>query len=407
MAHHTDPARPGRDIEPTIGERIRHLRGDMTQAALAASSGVSVDFIRKLEQGRRHTVSITTLHKIARALDLDTGALLTKPRRLDNATETSGAVAIRRTLTSVGDLTGEDPDVEQLSVDDCRRALTLGWGAYWGGRYDQLGQILPTAIERARATLRAVPAGEQAAAREVAAQTLGLSAATLVHLGYTDIAHLAVREALDHAAAGADPLRMDALRCILAWLLLVEGRFPESARLATVTAEALSPSGDTPIPAWAMYGSLLITAATSTGRAGNRSGAVDLVDEAWKAAEVTGNRSVYEMAFGPDQVHMQRVDVETVTEHYAAALAAAKQFPAASQLPLVARARHLSDVALAHTRLGNDGAALDVLETMVRMAPVWARWQEQPKMIVRELQARARKPRRLSELARKIGVTDG
>jgi transcriptional regulator with XRE-family HTH domain len=406
VVNRTDPARPGRDVEPTIGERIRHLRGDMTQAALAAASGVSVDYIRKLEQGRRHTVSITTLHKIARALDLDTGALMTKPRRLDNATETSGAVAIRRTLTSVGDLTGEDHDVEQLSVADGRRAITLGWGAYWGGRYDQLGQILPTAIERARAALRAVPAAEQPAARDVAAQTLGLSAATLVHLGYTDIAHLALREALDHAASGVDPLRVDALRCTLSWLLLVEGRFPESARLATVTAEALAPTGDTRVPAWAMYGSLLVTAATSTGRAGNRAGALDLLDEAGKAADVTGNRSVYEMAFGPDQVAMQRVDVETVTENYGGALAAAKLFPQDSQLPLVARARHLSDVALAHTRLGNDGAALDVLETMVRMAPVWARWQEQPKMIVRELQARARTPRRLTELARTIGVTE-
>jgi transcriptional regulator with XRE-family HTH domain len=404
VAHRTDPTR-SQHAEETVGQRIRRRRGDMTQAALAAAVGVSPDFISKLERGTKNP-SITTLHEIARALDLPTGVLLDRPHQLIGATETSGAVAIRRTITSIGDLTGDaDLEGEPLSVADGRRALTLGWGAYWSGQYGQLGQILPTAIARARATLRAVPTAEAAQARDVAAQTLGLSAATLVHLGYTDIAHLAIREALDHAAAGADPLRVDALRCTLSWLLLVEGRFPESARLATVTAEAMSPSGGTPIPSWAMYGSLLITAATSTGRAGNRAGALDLVDEASKAAEVTGNRSVYEMAFGPDQVAMQRVDVETVTEHYAAALTAAKLFPQDSSLPLVARARHLSDVALAYTRLGNDGAALDVLETMVRMAPVWARWQEQPKMIVRELQARARTPRRLTELARKIGVT--
>jgi DNA-binding XRE family transcriptional regulator len=52
--------------EPTIGERIRELRrGIYTQTDLAAAAGVSVDVIRKLEQGRRHTVSIGTLQHIA------------------------------------------------------------------------------------------------------------------------------------------------------------------------------------------------------------------------------------------------------------------------------------------------------------------------------------------------------
>ncbi len=113
-----------------------------------------MDLIRKLEQGRRHTVSIGNLHRIARALDVDAGDLLGKTQPLPDPGEHFGAVAIRRALTQVDDLIGDEPDVEPLTLDDARRALTYGWGAYWAGRYDRLGHLLPGAIGRLRATVR-------------------------------------------------------------------------------------------------------------------------------------------------------------------------------------------------------------------------------------------------------------
>ncbi len=76
-----------------------------------------------------------------------------------------------------------------------------------------------------------------------------------------------------------------------------------------------------------------------------------------------GHRNDYESASGPDQVLKQSVDVEVVTENYGAALTAGRRMPPDAALPVAARARHLSDLALAHTRLGRDGAALDVLLT--------------------------------------------
>ncbi|MGH3821720.1 MAG: helix-turn-helix domain-containing protein [Pseudonocardiaceae bacterium] len=63
--------------ELTIRDRIRELRrGIFTQNDLAAAADVSVDVIRKLEQGRRHTASIATLAGIARALGGDLAKLL-------------------------------------------------------------------------------------------------------------------------------------------------------------------------------------------------------------------------------------------------------------------------------------------------------------------------------------------
>jgi transcriptional regulator with XRE-family HTH domain len=392
-------------IGPTIGQRIAQLRnGWMTQQELATAAGVSVDLIRKLEQGNRHTLSIPSLQRIARALDVDAGELLSKTTPLPDAGEHSGAVAIRRALTYVGDLIGHDPDVEPLTLDEGRRAISYGWGSYWAGRYDQLGQLLPGAIAQSRATLREAREAERGEAHDLAAQLHQLAACTLVHLGYPDVAHLALREALTLAAAGTDPHRTEALRCSLSWLLLTQGRFVESHRLATATAAGIGPKGDSPLPAWTLYGSLLLTGATAAGRAQDRPTAGVLLDEAREAAGRTGNRNDYESAFGPDQVLMQTVDVDIVTENYESALTIGQRMPRDAALPVAARARHLSDIALAHTRLGHDGAALDTLDAMVGLAPSWSRFQAQPKQIYRELRERAANTPRLVTLAARLGV---
>ncbi|MHA6629844.1 helix-turn-helix domain-containing protein [Pseudonocardia sichuanensis] len=389
---------------PTIGQRIAQLRGDRTQQELATAAGVSVDLIRKLEQGSRHTLSIASLHSIARALDVDAGHLLSRTTPLPDPSEHSGAVAIREALTYVDDLIGDDPDVEPLTVVAGRRAVRAGWGSYWAGRYDQLGQLLPGAITQSRAMVREARADERSGAHDVAAQLHQLAACTLVHLGYPDVAHMALREALSLAAAGTDPLRVEALRCSLSWLLLTQGRFVESYRLATATAARVAPSGDSALPAWALYGSLLVTGATAAARAQDRPTAGVLLGEAAEAAGRTGNRSDYETAFGPDQVLMQIVDVDIVTEHYENALTAGARMPRDPALPVASRARHLSDLALAHTRLGHDGAALDTLDAMVRAAPSWARFQTQPQQIYRELRDRAANTDRLVTLAARLGL---
>ena len=308
-------------IGPTIGQRLVPLRGKrMTQGALATAAGVSVDLVRKLEQGRRHTVSISSLHRLARALDVDVTELLAKPSGLPAAGPDAGAVAIRRALTTVDDLIGSETDGVPTDLADVRRAVDYGWGSYWAGRYDLLGKLLPGLIKQGRAAMHAATHSDRADTAQLAAQIHEIAASTLVHLGYGDIAHLALREALRLAEDGNDELLPAALRCSLAWVLLTQGRFTESHELATATAARVAPRDGSPLPAWALYGSLLLTGATSAGRAGNRPVAGVLLDEARGAAQRTGNRFDYERAFGPDQVVMQTVDVEIVTERYDAAL---------------------------------------------------------------------------------------
>src|SRR3954454_14065489 len=72
----------------TLGERVRRLRAErgMTQEQLAERAGVSVDLVKKLEQGRRESARLTTLTKLAQALDVSRSELLDRRSRLDGGT---------------------------------------------------------------------------------------------------------------------------------------------------------------------------------------------------------------------------------------------------------------------------------------------------------------------------------
>jgi transcriptional regulator with XRE-family HTH domain len=397
-----DPARfDGREDEP-VGRTIKRLRGKtMTQAELAAAAGVSLDLVRKLEQEVRYTASIASLHMIARALEVETSELLANTSTLPKPSGHSGVVAIRRVLTGVDDFLDEQAEyLDPATVDEARRTVTYAWGAYWAGRYEQLGEVLPNALLRVRAA-HATPE-----VADLAAQLYQVTACTLVHLGHPDAAHLALREGLRFAVSGTDPLRPAALRSSGAWLLLTQGRFAESERLAESTAVTVSPGTRAELPRMVLHGSLLLSCATAAGRDGRADTANDLLTEAQQVAQHTGHRNDYELAFGPDQVIMQTVDVQVVTGHYGGALKTARSMPRSTLLPLAAQARHHSDRALALTRLGHDEQAIDTLYAMRQYAPAWWQYQNQPRMVIQELRARERRGRspRLRELARSLGV---
>lgn len=86
----------------------------------------------KLEQGRRHTCSRRSLHRLARALDVDITELLGPARPASAAGPDQGRIlAIRDTLTSVDDLLGELDDADAPNPAELTRAVVYSWGLYW------------------------------------------------------------------------------------------------------------------------------------------------------------------------------------------------------------------------------------------------------------------------------------
>ena len=395
----------------TIGERVKQLRLErdprMTQRELAERAGVSTDLIGKLEQGQKQTPRITTLHKIAAALDVDVTALLARPSRIDVAEEDQdqgGVLAIRRAITAVWD------DADTTSLDHLKQSARYAWASYWTNRFDVLGGLLPGFISTARASARETDSPEVFAALSDA---YGVSASMLVHLGLIDLAYLAMERAIGAADRSGDELRRAALSGWMSWLLLHQtGSFDQAHRLAVDEADHMEPRLAKAKPEQiSVWGGLLVSGAVAAARDDQPDTADDMLNLAEAAAtrlygagyEV---RTDYERPFGLPLVVMQSVDVSVVTDRPARALEVAKKMPPDARLPLAAKARHLGDVAYAQTSLGRDREATDTLLTIERTAPDWMRYQPYPRTIVRELLERERRSRtpRLRGLAHRLGV---
>ncbi|MET8773966.1 helix-turn-helix transcriptional regulator [Nocardia sp. NPDC004654] len=392
--------------DSSIGVRIRRFRGKaLTQRQLADQAGVSVDLVRKLEQGGRQTASIASLQKLARALDVDISDLIGKRHGIPSGNPDAGIVAIRRALTPVDDLLGEVPEEEAVSLDDGRRAVDYAWGAYWAGRYELLTAILPANLTQLRATVHAARNGAVAPANELLARMCWVTGCTLVHLGQTDPAFLAIRQALTAAERGDDPLLLATIRGSVAWQLLVQGRYDESRGVALRAATELEPAGEVPPAHLSAYGSLVLQGATASGRAQDVPEALSLIEAAGEVAlRIGADRQDYETYFGPSQVVMQTVDVNVSSERYSEALAAAKEMPPNSGLPQASRARHLADTAVALTRTGQHQRALDALLNAERVGGGdWIKYQSLPRHIVSELLDHDRRVP-LRAFARRIGV---
>ncbi|WP_019814199.1 helix-turn-helix domain-containing protein [Saccharomonospora saliphila] len=392
----------------TIGERVRELRGRLyTQRQLAERAGVSVDLVRKLEQGIRNTASVASLHRLARALDVTLADLIGRAS-LPEQDQAEGVTALRFAVSGVDDLIGSSAVmVDPLPRHEAERTLTYLWGTYWAGRYDDLTALLPSALHSLRATVDAGDDIQRPPAAELLARGYWVAGCTLVHLKQSDAALLAVRQAVEVAGEGTDPLLAATLRGSVAWQLLVSGRYAEAEALATRTAETAEPRGEVSLPELSVYGSLVLTAATAAARGQKGSRARDLLSASAQVADrMGGDRDDYQTAFGPSQVAMQSVDVGVQTGEYGSALKAAHMMPnEAAALPLASRARHLTDRALAHTRLGQHEQAGNLVTAAERMAPDWAKHQTLIKFVTRDLlRTPASRASRLRDLADRLGV---
>ncbi len=392
-----------------LAATIKKKRGNvrMNQRDLALRAGLSISTIRALEQGRRPG-SVGTLQAVAHALDITIADLLGKAKALPGDGPDAGIVAIRRVLTSVDDLLDDVVETDEpVSLRATSRDSTYAWGAYWGGRYEELSALLAQAMIRARAAEHASSPKEREAVADKLAQLYQVASCTLVHLGHPVTAWLAWDRARQAAKRGSDPLRVSALQGSASWLLLTEGRYEDSVEVATKTAEKIEIDGKSSLPQLSVYGNLMLSAATATGRniklRTRAAKADDFLTEARAIAERTGERNDYESAFGRNQVIMQTADVQVVTEQFSKVLRTARTMPRDAGLPLAARSRHLTDVALAQTRLGMDDHAANTVLSISTAAPDWINHQTLYKAVVGELDDRLVKTP-LHELAQKIGA---
>jgi transcriptional regulator with XRE-family HTH domain len=400
------------DLRPemSIGERIKVARrfADLTQEQLAERAGVNVDTIRKLEQGTRQSARISTINALAHALGVETTALLLGVAS-EEERDNPQMLALRRALIPVDDFLPSVDDTEEDSPPDVaqlRESVSDAWGSYHGGDFATLGQTVPRLLVEARVAVREHTGGAAAEANAVLVKAAQLGAHVLARGRMEDLALHGLDRARTAAGHAGDPLLGAMLSNSVSWIMMRTGRLDDSEQVATRTADGIEPrfrsstSGHV-----AVYGGLLLSAATAAGRHRRYDTARELLRVAQAAAQMVGDSTDrWTSVFGPTSVAMQAVQLETAAGEWGRALELAARVPLTGKTPDSWKAWFLSDVAYAQAQTYRDGEAVETLRTVRRIAPTWLRRSGLAKVVVKELLGRPRPPRGVTALASFVGV---
>ncbi|WP_225825563.1 helix-turn-helix domain-containing protein [Streptomyces naphthomycinicus] len=395
----------------SIGDRIRSLREfrDLTQEQLADRAGVHVDTIRKLEQGQRQSARINTLRALARALDVQLERLVGQPTVTQQLTDDGGGlIALRDAIQDIAAIPGvptnddlEDPPTEQTWVDSVKSATSR----YWRGEYSELSSTLPLLLRDGRAVARETPTERVWQQLALAYQ---LAACLATQAGHADWAYTAVEKQLAAAARASDPLMEGMGVSTLSWVLLRQGRWEQAQDIAVRKAEALEPSFLRGTPSqFAVYGNLLVAAATPAARRDDHERAIDLLSSAEAAAVRSGPVRAYGTAFSVVDVRTQKVNISLAGED--SRPEKALEFAGEVDVERISRPVHSAayrvDVAQAQYQTGDSEAALTTLLEVEEEQPEWIKLQALATATVREmLEAERRRNTPLRSLAARLGV---
>ncbi|MGI5531436.1 helix-turn-helix domain-containing protein [Streptomyces syringium] len=393
----------------TTGERIKILRGkDTSQADLAEMTGLSVATIQKFEQGKQ--MSLNTLLRVADALGVDTSVILGQqaPRRAMLQADRTMMRSLSQTIhdTAAGVL----PDAIVSGEEDAlREAIDRCWDSYWKGEYTAAGALAIPILPQAAAYLRDQPVGEQGAAWGLLADGYRLAAYVANLMGARDLAYSAIGHAQVAAQHSDDELQPALVASGRAWVYLRDARLEDALKLAERAAVDIEPRFSKATPEQlTVYGSHINFAAVVASRMKNK----ELVKDYLSQSNATGARMGNEhrargTLFGPVTADTQAVGIAVALGQTGKALDLISDIADDSldELTDAARNRFAMDKAMAQADAKLWDASLDTLEKALVEAPVWARHQALPSVIVQKVgRASTTRVRRVSAL---IGVRPG
>ncbi|WP_406313336.1 helix-turn-helix domain-containing protein [Streptosporangium sp. NBC_01639] len=367
----------------SIGNQLKRIREDqdLTQEELAERAGLSRDIIAKLEQGRRKSARLTTLIKLANALDVDLSKLTDKRDRMGADRDGGSVLALRDALLSPSFLPNLDDghDGEPTPLGDIKAAVDDACRRYWAGEFPALVAQLPGLIAEARLAHSALGP----AAVYPLAMAYDLAASIMVHLGRDDLAAIGAERAITTAHGGGDELLWATLHGTYAWVMLHQARLQDAERLAATMAQRIEPSFSAPATHVAVWGNLLMTALAPAAAAGRD--VAEYISLATAGAERLGERvPFYNSSFGPATVAMQATHAYTVRREPDKALKASQRIHP-GEVTGISYGRHLLDVAQAHFDARRHATAVQRLQEAQALSPVWFRHQGVARSLVREI----------------------
>jgi transcriptional regulator with XRE-family HTH domain len=398
-----------------LGDRLAKLRrlAGLTQEQVAERSGVSVDVIRKLEQHRKHSARLPTLHALAKGLGVEVTTMLGDPPAIaaNGVSDPPALVELRRAI--MPSLVPKFPDMSDLgslSTDVLRQEIADGWSLYHAADFANLMTVLPRIIADAR-LLASVGNPEQKAAGAAAlGKALQLAGHLSIRLGKTDLALSALERAADAADDSADPLLAPMIYGSVAWAYQRQNRLDDAEELAVTAADTLETGKLDTAARVRVWGGLLMSAATSAARMGNYDQARDVMTAAEEGAGRLATLPPPEddgrllSVFSRSSVRIERIRMAVQHARPDEALQLAKGIRLSSDIPSSWRTWLLLDVARAYTDIGDAANAVRTLETLRRTAPQWMRQHTLAVAIVTDLWAGPSHPPGLRKLAEYLGV---
>lgn len=390
----------------TLGERIANARNRrrMTQGELAQAANIALGTLRKFEQNQRLQARADTIMALANALDVPVNELMgVHPGLTDHA---SSVATLRAAIYDRTD-DHEPPGLELLH----RQVLDLR-GLYWHARYGQLSEEVPRHLALARSAVRAAVGDDQRrTANAVLSESLQIAASLVTQLAYEDLAHVALRDAVDAADAAEDPLLVAAQHSATAWVLSRQGLWQQAQHLATEAAREVEPVlSRASVDQIGLWGECLHFGMVALAREGRTSEAHELLSLVQAAGRALGGRvpTSYKVPFSQTWAEHSAVQLAQSTDQPREALRAAERVESLDALPPATRARFELNRAWALSLEWRSEEALDCLRRIRDTAPELLNHHGLARQVVEELMPRRKKNKLvgLKSIALQMGVVD-
>lgn len=396
----------------SIGDQLGRLRTQLglTQEQLAERAGVSVDVIRKLEQGTRSSARIKTLADLASALDANLSVLIAPRNTLAPLDNHDPALEAIRQAVTYGSVPGlDEPDDQHDETAALATSANTAWRVWQRGDYSTLAAALPTLVSEARHACRDLTGDAQVDAYGHLATAFEVAAGIAIMLGMDDLAWLAAERAVTAGGRSGTSVVAASTRYWASWILRRQGRYDESINVAVRAAEDHEPSlmraTDAELAVW---GGMMVGASGAAARNEQPERADELLSYARGAAGRLGHDHTDRWSvFGPRLVAHTAVTNAVEIGDYEHALYLNRAVGSTEgTLPPSWEARYLLGLAYAQVERNQDADAVASLSQARRVAPEWVRYYRLARDVTLELWRRPirRHSHELAEVARHIGL---
>ncbi|MDP9866353.1 MULTISPECIES: helix-turn-helix domain-containing protein [Streptosporangium] len=369
-----------------IGDRLREVRRrrGMTQEELAKASNLSLQVVKKIEQGG--SARLETLHQLARTLGVVTLTFVgpTSPEPMEDNHDDVVLADMRSVINPPMGLSGRPiygtADSDNLDLSRLSAAVKVVAGAYHADRYDDLASFLPALVRSAHHHVDGyADSQERHEALRLRADVVGLAGRYLIQIRAHDLALMALHASLMDALEIGDTALAAAAVSGQAHAMLRQGRLAEVERLCRETAEQIEPQLSKATPnQLAAWGWMLLRASAAAARNNRPQEAQEYHGMAAAAAAPLQreHHTVDYKTFGPVTVALKAVENALVAGDPVRALELSAPLRRGDDMTSEEWDRHLLDEARAHVQTGGVDSATEILLELRGRSPRWLRYQQ-------------------------------